>query len=248
MYDYWLGGRENFQSDRSAAEYILNLSPETEHVARDNRAFLHRAVRFLAGQGVTQFLDIGSGMPGTPSVLDVAREVNPEARVVYVDYDPIVVSHGNALLTKSPRAAVVQGDLRQPEDVLGHPAIRAHLDFGKPVAVLLLAVLHFVSDDDDPARIIATIRDALAPGSYLVVGHLTHDELSEAGISRAIAAFAKTSSPLYPRTTSQIRRLFDGFDLIDPGLVPEPEWRPDADGPPPASKKTVFLGGVARRA
>jgi SAM-dependent methyltransferase len=225
----------------------MKLVPEAEYVARDNRAFLHRAVRFLAERGITQFLDIGTGMPGAATVLDTARQVNPDSRVAYVDYDPIVVSHGRALLTKSRQAIVVQADLRQPRAVLGHPSVREHLDFGKPVAVLLLAVLHFISDDDDPPAIIAAVRDALAPGSYLAIGHVTHDNVPDAMVSGAIAAFAKTSASIWPRSASQIRRLFSGFDLIEPGLVPAHMWRPDL-GDPPVRENALCLGGVARMA
>jgi SAM-dependent methyltransferase len=247
IYDYWLGGRENFQADRAAAEQLVKLVPEAEYVARDNRAFLHRAVHFLAERGITQFLDIGTGMPGATTVLDTARQVNPDCRVAYVDYDPIVVSHGRALLTKSRQAIIVQADLRQPQAVLGHPSVREHLDFGRPVAVLLLAVLHFISDDDDPPAIMAAVRDALAPGSYLAIGHVTHDNAPEAMVSGAIAAFAKTSASIWPRTTSQIRHLFNGFDLVEPGLVPAHMWRPDTGGPP-VRENALCLGGVARKA
>lgn len=246
IYDYWLGGRENFQADRAAAEQLIKLVPDAQYAARDNRAFLHRAVRFLADQGITQFLDIGTGMPGATTVLDTARQVNPDCRVAYVDYDPIVVSHGRALLTKSRQAIVVQADLRQPQAVLSHPSVRGHLDFGKPVAVLVLAVLHFISDDDDPLAIMTAIRDALAPGSYLAIGHVTHDNAPDAMVSRAIAAFARTSASIRPRTASQIRRLFSGFDLVEPGLVPAHTWRPDPGGLP-VRENALILGGVARK-
>ncbi|HEX6450136.1 MAG TPA: SAM-dependent methyltransferase [Trebonia sp.] len=247
IYDYWLGGRENFQADRATAEQLVKLVPEAQYTARDNRAFLHRAVRFLAERGITQFLDIGTGMPGPTTVLDTAREVNPDCRVAYVDYDPIVVSHGRALLTKSRQAIVVQADIRQPRAVLGHPSIREHLDFGQPVTVLLLAVLHFISDDDDPPAIIAAVRDALAPGSYLAIGHVTHDNAPDEMVSAAIAAFAKTSAGIWPRTASQIGHLFNGFDLVEPGLVPAHTWWPDPGGPP-IRENTLLLGGVARKA
>lgn len=246
IYDYWLGGRENFQSDRAAAMQLIKLVPGAENAAHDNRAFLVRSTRFLAEQGITQFLDIGSGMPGGgPSILDIASETNPDTKVAYVDYDPIVVSHSRALLTKSPRAVVAQADLRQPESVLSHPSVRAHLDFGQPIAVLILAVLHFVSEDDDPAGITATIRDALAPGSYLAIGHVTHEDAPDSVVSGALAAFAKTSSPIWPRTVSQIRDMFDGFELVEPGLVAAHTWRPG--GEPPARPNVITLGGIGRK-
>lgn len=245
IYDYWLGGRENFQADRAAARHLAKLVPCVEHVARDSRAFMHRVVGFLAGQGIVQFLDVGTGMPGTPSVLDIALQVNPNARVAYVDYDPIVVSHGRAML-KSRQGVVVQGDLREPASVLGHPSVRGHLDFAKPVAVLLLGVLHYVSDDDDPAGIVSACRDSLASGSYLAIGHVTHDKAPDSVVSRSVAAFTKTSATLWPRTADQILGLFDGVDLVDPGVVPVRTWRPDP-GDPPGRAKDFVLGGVARK-
>lgn len=246
IYDYWLGGRENFQSDRAAADQLMKLVPEAQDAARGNRAFLERTVRFLAERGITQFLDIGAGMPGPTNVLDVAREVNPDARVAYVDYDPIVVSHGRALLTKSRQAIIVHADLRQPEAVLGDPSVRQHLDFSRPVAVLLLAVLHFISDEEDPAGIVAAIRDALAPGSYLAIGHVSHEGVPDSVVSQTLAAFARTSASLWPRTARRIGGLFGGFELIEPGLVPEHAWRPDP-GADPARENPFLLGGVARK-
>lgn len=247
IYDYYLGGRENFQADRVAADELAKLVPGAEDAAHDNRAFLHRAVRFLAEQGISQFLDIGAGMPGMPgtvSVLDVAREVHPDARVAYVDYDPIVVSHCGALLARPGQAVVVQADVRQPETLLAHPSVRGLLDFRKPVGVLLVAVLHYVSDDDHPARIMSTLRDALAPGSYLAIGHVSHDHVPRPVMAAAVAAFAKSSASIWPRSANQVRHLFDGFDLVEPGLVPQPAWRPDG-GTPPVRDTTFCLGGVA---
>lgn len=249
IYDYWLGGRENFQADRDIADAIAELAPGVRDAARDNRAFLHRTVRFMARQGITQFLDIGAGppgMPGTTSVLDVAREINPGARVAYVDYDPMVISHCSALLAH-PQSVVVKADLRAPDTLLSHPAVTGHLDFGQPVGVVLMAVLHFVSDDADPAGIVATIRDALAPGSYLSLGQLTGDDLPQEKVDMAVAAFARSSAgSIWPRSADEIRRLFDGFDLVDPGLVPSQEWRPDGGAAPP--RQTTFcLGGVGRK-
>jgi len=249
IYDYWLGGRENFQADRDAADALAALAPGIKEAARDNRAFLHRTVRYMARQGVTQFLDLGAGppgMPGTTSVLDVAREVNPECRVAYVDYDPMVISHCSALLAH-PHAVVVKADLRQPEAVLAHPSVRGHLDLGQPVGVILMAVLHFVADEADPAGIVAAFRDALAPGSYLAVGHVTSDNFPRETVDTAVTSFAQASAgSLWPRSADEIRRLFDGFDLVDPGLVPHQEWHPDGDTPP-AREITFCLGGVARK-
>lgn len=247
IYDYWLGGRENFQADRAVAEQLARLVPGVVHAARDNRAFMHRVVGFLAEQGIAQFLDLGSGMPGsTSSVLDIACRVNPETRVAYVDCDPIVVSHGRAMLTKSRQGTVIQADLRQPSDVLGHPSVREHLDFAKPIAVLLLGVLHFISEEDDPRGIVSSFRDALAPGSYLAIGHATPDDAPDSVVSTGVAAFDKTNARIWPRTASQIRRLFDGVDLVDPGMVAVHAWHPEP-GDLPGRETDFILGGVARK-
>lgn len=249
IYDYWLGGRENFKADRDTADALAKLVPGVKSAALGNRAFLYRAVRFMARQGITQFLDIGAGppgMPGSTSVLDVAREVAPEARVAYVDYDPMVVSHCSALLDH-PQAVVAQADVRQPQALLSHPAVRGHLDFDQPVGVVLMAVLHFVSDSADPAGIVATIRDAIAPGSYLAVGHVTGDGFPLDAVERTIAAFSRASAgSLWPRSAAAVRRLFSGFDLVEPGLVAQREWHPDEDTPP-GCEKPICLGAVARK-
>lgn len=249
IYDYYLGGRENFQADRDAADELARLVPGLKEAARENRDFLHRVVRFMAGQGISQFLDIGAGMPGMPgttSVLDVAQGVNPRARVAYVDYDPMVVSHCSALLAKPDEAVVAQSDLRQPAALLAHPSVRGHLDFGQPVGIVLMSVLHFVSDDDDPAGIMSTLREAVVPGSYLTIGHLTPDESHPAEVATAIAALANASAGVWPRSADQIRGLFGGFELVEPGLVPHRMWHPDA-GTPPVGEYPLCLGGVARK-
>lgn len=246
MYDYWLGGRENFQADRTAADRLTKLMPEARHWARDNREFVYRAVRHLTEQGITQFLDIGTGMPSGPAIHDIASEINPAIKVVYTDYDPIVVSHGKALLTKFGQAVVVHADLRQPKELLGHPEIRGHLDFGQPIGVILTAVLHFVPDGDDPPGIIAAIREALAPGSYLVLGHVTADYVPASLTSGALAMFEAASARVWPRSAAEIRRLFHGFELVEPGLVPSYAWRPERDEPD-GRARTMILGGVARK-
>ena len=240
-----LGGRENFQADRSAAESVLRIFPETKQKVRENRAFLRRAVGYLSEQGIRQFLDIGSGLPTQDNVHEVAHEVNPDAKVVYVDHDPVVVSHGNALLAKSEQVIVVQADFREPQELLGLPAIRKHLDFAQPVAVILLQVLHFVSDEDDPARIVATFKDAFCSGSFLVLGQISGDDIPEDVRARAVQAYSSASG-LWLRGKDQIQRLFDGFDLVEPGLTPEHAWRP---GPGGAHERLATTGwvGVARK-
>ncbi len=225
MYDYYLGGKDNFEADRVAAEEIMRLVPVARTEAMTNRQFLRLAVRYLAlDAGISQFLDIGVGLPTQGAVHQVAREVSDGARVAYVDYDPVVVSHANALLTEPDRSVAVRGDLREPAALLADPVIRGHLDFGRPVAVFLLAILHFVSDDDDPAQIIATIRDALAPGSYLVVSHVVPGRVQNQEVAKEIAdriyeIYGRATEPLSPRTPEQIAALLDGFELIEPEVL-----------------------------
>ncbi|OLB75879.1 MAG: hypothetical protein AUI14_20190, partial [Actinobacteria bacterium 13_2_20CM_2_71_6] len=175
MYDYYLGGAHNFAADRELAEQALRAMPDGRFLARTNRAFLRRAVRFLARAGIRQFLDIGSGIPTAGNVHEVAKQVTPDARVAYVDIDPVAVSHAQALLAADPRTGALRGDLRRPDRILADPALGAIVDLDQPVAVLLLAVCHFVPDSDDPAGIIAQLRAALAPGSHLVISHGTDE-------------------------------------------------------------------------
>ena len=240
-----LGGRENFQADRSAAESVLRVLPETKQKVRENRAFLRRAVGFLSEQGIRQFLDIGSGLPTQDNVHEVAHEVNADAKVVYVDHDPVVVAHGNALLAKSEQVIVVQADFRQPQELLSLSAIREHLDFAKPVAVILLQVLHFVSDEEDPAGIVAAFKDALCSGSFLVIGQVSGDDIPADVLARGLQAYSSASG-LWLRGNDQIQRLFDGFDLVEPGLTPEHAWRPGPGGAPERLVTTGWVG-VARK-
>ncbi|MEV4654804.1 SAM-dependent methyltransferase [Micromonospora sp. NPDC049301] len=229
MYDYFLGGSHNFAADRAAAERVLEIFPETGIAAQTNRHFLRRAVRYAAERGVRQFLDIGAGLPTQGTVHEVVREVAPDARVVYVDYDEVAVAYAGQLLTGVPGTAVVQGDLRRPDDLLAHPAVRATLDLARPVAVLLLAVLHFVSNDDDPWAAITRLRDATVPGSQLVLSHLTLDGIPPELAERGQAVYRNSSAPLVPRTHAETLRFFAGYDLVDPGLVETTRWRPDGE-------------------
>jgi SAM-dependent methyltransferase len=232
MYDYYLGGKDNFEADRMAAEEIVRLVPAIRTQAIENRKFLRLAVRYLTVEaGIDQFLDIGVGLPTQGAVHKVAHEANPEARVAYVDYDPVVVLHGNALLTEADRSVVVKADVRQPGAILGDPVVSAHLDFSRPVAVTLLAVMHFISDEDDPYGIVAALRDALAPGSFLVLGHVSRDNVPADLAERVIKMYEQASEPLTPRSKDQVTRFFDGFKLVDPGITHENDWRPDADSP-----------------
>ncbi|MGW4425057.1 SAM-dependent methyltransferase [Streptosporangium sp. NPDC004631] len=226
MYDYYLGGKDSFSSDRVAAEEILSIVPEVRIAARENRAFLRRAVRFLARAGIDQFLDIGTGLPTQGNVHEVAQQIIPDARVAYVDNDPIVLAHARALLRgMRGEVTVVSGDLRRPEEILNAPEIHKHLDFSRPVAVLLVAIMHFITEADDPRRILATLRDAVPPGSCLVLSHGTHDYRAEVA-EKGTQVYRRANSPLVLRSREEIMELFDGFELVDPGLVWLPEWRP----------------------
>jgi SAM-dependent methyltransferase len=248
IYDYMLGGKDHFAVDRAAAEQMVAANPAAPRTARANRAFLGRAVRFLAEEaGIRQFLDLGTGLPTQHNVHQVAQVVIPDARVVYVDYDPIVVVHGRALLATTDTVTVVEGDLRRPDEILAHPETRRLIDFDEPMAVLLVAILHFIPDEDDPAGIVARLRDAMAPGSHLVVSHTANESPDEV-MAAAQQGFRLAGAPLTPRTRAGIGRFFDGFDLVEPGLVEVSQWRPEtpAATAPPTSAWTI-VGGVARK-
>ncbi|MFF9151619.1 SAM-dependent methyltransferase [Streptomyces sp. NPDC014846] len=243
IYDYLLGGTDHYEVDQRAGDAIAAAAPEVRIGVRANRAFLHRAVRHVVCSGVRQILDIGTGLPTSPNVHEIARQTVPDVRVAYVDNDPIVAAHGNALLGSTGATSIVLGDLRDPRSVLDHPGVREVVDFGEPVALLLAAVLHFLTDADRPAEIVAALRDALPPGSHLVLSHATGDFADR---SAAQAVYDQATASLNLRTRAEVERLFEGFELIDPGLVQVPFWRPDGT-PPPRSAEIGFYGGVARK-
>ncbi|KIE26703.1 hypothetical protein LK08_12305 [Streptomyces sp. MUSC 125] len=243
IYDYLLGGKDNYEVDQRAADELAAAAPEARIGVQANRAFLRRAVRYVVDGGIRQILDIGTGLPTSPNVHEVAHEAAPDVRVAYVDNDPIVAAHGNALLSRSGATSIVLGDLRDPRSVLDHPDVRAVIDFDQPVALLLVAVLHFLTDAEQPAEVIATLRDALPTGSYLVLSHATGDFADR---SAAQAVYNKATATLNLRSRAEIERFFDGFELVEPGLAQVPFWRPDTT-PPPRSAEIGFYGGVARR-
>ena len=229
MYDYSLGGKDNFEVDRAAVERVGEIVPEFRSVAVANRGFLVRAVDVLARQGIDQFIDLGAGLPTQGNVHQVAREINPDAHVVYVDNDPIVFAHGRALLADSPVVQVITADLRRPDDVLDHPVTQKLIDFSRPVGLLMFAVLHFVPDDEQPRELLAHYRSRLAPGSLVGVSHLTMDGFSTEAVAKAAAVYERATSPMVPRSRPEIAHLLDGLDLLEPGLVRSWEWRPAPD-------------------
>ena len=246
VYDYWLGGTHNFQADRDAARAILAIEPHGRAVIRANRDFLARAVRFLVDQGVRQFVDIGSGIPTQGNVHEVAQRAAPGARVVYADLDPVAVAHSRAILAGNPAARVIQGDVRDPGKILADQELRRLIDFGKPVGLLLVAVLHFLSDKEDPYRTVASYRDALAPGSYLVVSHGTDEGKPELAAAAA-KMYNRNVSQARLRSRAEVERFFDGFGLVEPGVVGLPEWRPDGPAEAAEVAKLWVYGGVGRK-
>jgi hypothetical protein len=247
VYDFYLGGSHNLEVDRRMAREAISLWPDLPEIMQANRAFLRRAVSYLAGQGITQFLDIGSGIPTVGNVHEAAQQADPRARVVYVDSDSVAVAHSRAILAGDAHTAVVHGDLREPETILEDPTVRATLDLEQPIAVLMVAVLHFVRDDDDPFGAVARIRDRLAPGSHLVLSHASDEGRPDAAASHR-ELYSRTPTPMTMRSRDEIARFFDGFDLVDPGLVWLPLWRPD--NPSAAAERperTTGFAGVGRR-
>jgi SAM-dependent methyltransferase len=250
MYDYLLGGLNNFAADRAAAERVLTHLPQQRAAAVENRRFIDRAVRFLAApeQGISQFLDIGAGLPTRRSVHEVAKLVNPACRVAYVDYDPVVVSHGKAMLAERDCSVVVQEDMRDPEALLANPEIQAHLDLSRPVGLIVVNILHWIPDADHPREVLGMLRDALAPGSYLVLTHMSEDLIETSDMDaagRAARVFDTANAQLRFRSRPEVLTFFDGLQLVDPGLVPKHEWRPDPNAP--ASIFDIAYGGVARK-
>ncbi|UUU29073.1 SAM-dependent methyltransferase [Streptomyces sp. CA-210063] len=229
MYDYYLGGSHNFEVDREAARRAMEFMPGLPKIMQANRAFMRRAVRYAAGSGITQFLDVGSGIPTFGNVHEVAQGASPGARVVYVDHDPVAVAHSQAVLEGDDDTDVVAADLRKPRDILTSPRVERLIDLNRPVALLLVAILHFVEDTDDPYGAVAELRDALAPGSVLVVSHASFEgiPLPQERAEGAVDVYKDIRNPLIMRSRDEIARFFEGYDMVEPGLVPMAKWRPD---------------------
>jgi hypothetical protein len=248
VYDYWLGGTHNFLADQDLGRAIAAIEPSTPALARQNRAFLGRAVRFLAATGIRQFLDIGSGIPTEGNVHEIAQQAAPGSRVVYVDVDPVAVAHSRAILAGNENALIIDADLREPGKIIAHEGTRSLIDFGQPAGLLLSAVLHFVTDDDDPWQTVATLREALFPGSYLVAGQATYEGRAELARAAEEVYHRSSSTALHFRSRNDILRFFDGLELVEPGLVFIPQWRPDSSADVPGDlTRFGTLGGVARK-
>jgi SAM-dependent methyltransferase len=249
VYDYWLGGSHNFLADQDLGRAICAVDPIVRAGAQANRAFLGRAVRYLGQAGISQFLDIGSGIPTQGNVHEVAQQANPDARVAYADIDPVAIGHSKAILAGNANTAILEADLREPGKILAHAPIRQLIDFSQPVGLLLVAVLHFIADADDPWRLVATLRDALAPGSYLVLGQGTNADKPAVAHAFEKVYNSSVSTQIQMRSRAEILRFFDGFELVDPGLVYVSLWRPDSpDDVPSDPSQFGNLVGVARKA
>ncbi|NSC25141.1 SAM-dependent methyltransferase [Streptomyces albus subsp. chlorinus] len=246
MYDYYLGGKDNYEADRDAAARILATLPDVGITARSNRDFMHRAVRAVVERGVRQIIDIGTGIPTSPNTHEVARAVDPKVRVAYVDNDPIVAAYAGAKLINSGNAGFVLGDIRDPQGILDHPVTQELIDFDQPVALMLLAVLHFVTDAEDAVGIVRALTERLPEGSHLVLSHGTADFNDNKGFGQVARVYNEESTASAQwRTGEEIAVFFEGFDLLEPGLVQLPLWRPD--GPVPGGEELtrhMGYGGV----
>ncbi len=244
VYDYLLGGGHNFAADRAVGEKVLQALPNGRHIACSNRAFLRRAVLYMVDQGITQFLDLGSGIPTVGNVHEVAQATNPMCRVVYVDNDEVAVAHSELILEGNENAAVVAADLCRPAMVHGAPAVTRLLDFSKPVGLLMVAVFHFVSDERDPFGVVRRYRDALSAGSLVALSHLTADQ-TPVGMGAVVEAMKNSRDPMYFRSYDEVLAMFDGLELVAPGVVDAPAWRrePDCEDTGP---EDVYVG-VSRK-
>jgi hypothetical protein len=253
LYDYYLGGTNNYQVDRDAAERVRQVIPELSDAAWANRGFHQRAARWLAEQGIDQFLDIGSGLPTVGNTHEVVKKVNPEARVVYVDNDPIVLAHASQLLSNTGRTQVILADLRDPGALLGHPEIRSQLDFGRPLGLMMTWVMHFVAPALDPWELVRRYVGATAPGSYLVLSHVTDEKTPPRAVQAAVELYSRASENLYFRSRADVARFFAGLELVcpSPGAVPGVdhvgEWGADDPALADSDGSHWSYCGVARR-
>ncbi|MGW1161954.1 SAM-dependent methyltransferase [Streptomyces sp. NPDC002519] len=248
MYDAMLGGEHNFAIDREAVAAFTAIDPQVRTLARANRAFLQRAVRFLIGAGVRQFIDLGSGIPTQGNVHEVAQAAAPGARVVYVDNDPVAVAHSASLLAGNPDAVIVDADIRRPAEILSSPHVRGFIDFDEPVAVLMVTILHFITSEENPAGIVAAFRDLLPDDGWLALTHATNQDRPDTAAAVGQLYRSRATSPVTARSRAEILALFDGFDLVEPGLVHVPLWRPDPGDPIPDNPSEYWVyAGVGRK-
>lgn len=244
MYDYYLGGKDSYPADWEAAEKAISFFPGIKDGARTNREFMHRASRLLAERGLCQFLDVGTGIPTEPNLHQIVQAVTADARVVYADNDPIVLRHAEALLRGTPegRTAYVQADVREPGKIIA--SAREHLDFGQPIALSLVALLHFVSDEYDPLRIVSELLEPLASGSYLVLSHATGDFDPETW-QRIVDIYRSSGTPAQVRSHDEFSRFFEGLELIDPGVAVATRWHPELGQMHSHDEKVPLYVGVA---
>jgi hypothetical protein len=248
VYDYLIGGSHNFLADQDVGRTIAAVEPNAKAIALANRQYLGRAVRFMADAGIRQFLDIGSGIPTEGNVHEVAHRVAPGSRVVYVDIDPVAIAHSKAILAGNQDATVIDADLREPEKILAHESTRQLIDFSQPTGLLLVSVLHFIADDEDPWQIVAQLRDALAPGSYFGLCHLTSEGRPAVGQAAEKVYNRTVTTELHVRSRGDIERFFGDFELVEPGLVDIPRWRPDSPADVPSDPTKFWaLVGVGRK-
>ncbi|MGH4021803.1 MAG: SAM-dependent methyltransferase [Pseudonocardiaceae bacterium] len=246
IYDYLLGGGHNFALDRQLGEQFAAVVPGARDIVRINRAFLRRAVLFLVSSGVRQFLDLGSGIPTVGNVHEIAQQADEQARVVYVDKEPVAVAHSRLLLEGNERATIVQADMCEAETILQAPETRRLIDFDEPVGLLMVAVFHFVPDERRPQEIVAAYRDRLVSGSYLALSHLTADTMPEE-MAAAVEVSKRMDDQFYLRSREEITALFAGFDLVEPGAVSAPLWRPESPAVGPDAEHSEVFAGVGRR-
>ncbi|MGH3808551.1 MAG: SAM-dependent methyltransferase [Pseudonocardiaceae bacterium] len=248
VYDYFLDGSHNFAADREMAKKLQQLVPTGRDAARVNRAFLRRVVRFMVNSGIRQFLDLGSGIPTVGNVHEIAQRADPECRIVYVDKEPVAVAHSELLLAANDRATAIRVNLRDVEGILDHPETKRFLDFDQPIGLLMVSVLYFVPDSWDPVGIVARYRERLAPGSYLAVSHLTADG-NPPWLEQVLRLYRSIPEPVHFRSHAEVLRFFDGFELVEPGLVGSALWRPSGpgDSSDDAEMNTISYGGVGRK-
>jgi hypothetical protein len=243
IYDYVLGGANNFEVDREFAKRLMTTLPDAQSLAQENRAFLRRTVTFLVEQGIRQFIDLGSGIPTVGNTHEVVQRLDPGAKVVYVDNEPVAVAHSELILENNENAGILRADVRDIHTVLRDPVMRRLIDFDEPVGILAFAILHFVSDDEDPHRLLARYRDMTVPGSYLTVSHVTSDGRPE--VDDVVAQYQGSANPMTERNRADVARFFAGYDLVEPGVVFTREWRPEIELD--YSNSSPVYGGVGLR-